>query len=90
MADRLKQINRGEHPCPKIDLDRAIDWVAERSGFELAASQQKALRQSISSKVAVITGGPGGKTTLVQSILMVLRAKNESFAVPLQGARQKE
>ena len=76
LADRLKQINRGEHPCPKIDLDRAIDWVAERSGFELAASQQKALRQSISSKVAVITGGPGvGKTTLVQSILMVLRAK---------------
>ena len=76
LADRLKQINRGEHPCPEIDLDRAIDWVAERSGFELASSQQKALRASIRSKVAVVTGGPGvGKTTLVQSILMILRAK---------------
>ena len=76
LADRLKQLDRGAHPCPKIDFDRAIDWVAERSGFELAVSQQKAFRQSILSKVAVITGGPGvGKTTLVQSILMVLRAK---------------
>jgi len=76
LADRLKQLDRGAHPCPKIDFDRAIDWVAGRSGFELAVSQQKAFRQSILSKVAVITGGPGvGKTTLVQSILMVLRAK---------------
>ena len=76
MADRLKQINRGEHPCPKIDLDRAIDWVGERSGFELAASQQKALRQSICSKVAVITGGGSWK--------------NNSGSIHINGSARKK
>jgi len=42
----------------------------------LAASQVDALKKALSSRVLVITGGPGvGKTTLVNSILLVPRAK---------------
>jgi exodeoxyribonuclease V alpha subunit len=42
----------------------------------LADSQKDALRLALASKMLVITGGPGvGKTTLVNSILTVLRAK---------------
>ena len=37
---------------------------------------------TLSSKVLVITGGPGvGKTTLVNSILKILRAKNVVIAL---------
>ncbi|MBV9490374.1 MAG: ATP-dependent RecD-like DNA helicase [Verrucomicrobia bacterium] len=61
---------------PKIDLSKALDWVQQKTGKELAPSQQDALAKALHSRVLVITGGPGvGKTTLVHSILLVLRAK---------------
>lgn len=42
----------------------------------LADSQAAAIRLALSSKVTVITGGPGvGKTTIVNSILRILSAK---------------
>ena len=47
-----------------------------KTGKVLAASQLAALRQALSSRVLIITGGPGvGKTTLVNAILLILRAK---------------
>jgi exodeoxyribonuclease V alpha subunit len=61
---------------PEIDLPKAIDWVQQKTGKALAPSQRDALAKALSSRVLVITGGPGvGKTTLVHSILLVLRAK---------------
>ena len=42
----------------------------------LAPSQREALKTVLANRVVIITGGPGvGKTTLVNSILMILRAK---------------
>ena len=76
LARRLLQLARGPHPCPGIDFDRALAWVQEKTGIALAGAQRDALRKAVESKVMVITGGPGvGKTTLVNSILLVLKAK---------------
>ena len=66
----------GKPPWPPIDAKTAIDWLATRSDFALAESQKHAVELALASKVLVITGGPGtGKTTIVNSILRILNAK---------------
>ncbi|QBG46819.1 ATP-dependent RecD-like DNA helicase [Verrucomicrobia bacterium S94] len=76
LAKKLRALEKGRHPCPDIDFEKALKWVQQKSGIELANAQRNALRTSVRSKVMVITGGPGvGKTTLVNSVLMILKAK---------------
>ena len=60
-----------------VDAGKAIPWVERKTGLSLADSQKQALTLAVTCKALVITGGPGvGKTTLVNSILKVLRAKD--------------
>lgn len=62
---------------PPIDFDKAIAWCEQRTGKVLAASHWDALNTVLRNRVAVITGGPGvGKTTLVNSIMIILGAKS--------------
>ena len=76
IADRLRVLRTGRLPWPDIDAGKALPWVEARTGLTLAASQIEAVRLALGSKVLVITGGPGvGKTTLVNSILKIIRAK---------------
>ncbi len=76
VAARLAEIAQGGHPCPKIDLPAAVDWVQKQLGMELAEGQKQAFFGAFRHKVLVITGGPGvGKTTLVRSLVKVLAAK---------------
>jgi exodeoxyribonuclease V alpha subunit len=61
---------------PKIDFEKAVAWCEKKTGKILAPSQRQALKTTLTSRVAIIIGGPGvGKTTLVNSILLILRAK---------------
>ena len=76
IADRLHRIAAGPLPWPRIDADKALPWVEQRVGLELAPSQIGAIRLALASKVLVVTGGPGvGKTTIVNAILRILAAK---------------
>ena len=76
IASRIKKLCESPASYPPIDLDKAVTWCEQRTGKELAPSQREALKQAITSRVLVITGGPGvGKTTLVNAILLILRAK---------------
>ena len=49
----------GQPPWPTIEADKAIAWVQAKLGVTLAESQQAAVRMALTSKVVVITGGPG-------------------------------
>jgi exodeoxyribonuclease V alpha subunit len=77
VAARIRRLaERADAGYPPIDFDRALAWVQEKTGKVLSTSQVGALRLALSRGLAVITGGPGvGKTTLLNSVLKILRAK---------------
>src|SRR6516164_9154708 len=76
IAARIKSLAGMPRLYPEIDFDKAVTWCERRTGKILAPSQREALKTVLANRTLVITGGPGvGKTTLVNSILMILRAK---------------
>ncbi|HEY7067371.1 MAG TPA: AAA family ATPase [Chloroflexota bacterium] len=59
-----------------VDFDRAFAWLAQTTGMALAPAQAEAVRTALTSRVTVLTGGPGtGKTTTVRALLRLLGAK---------------
>jgi exodeoxyribonuclease V alpha subunit len=76
IANKIKRLSTSGVTYPKIEFEKAVTWVEKQTGKTLAPSQREALKTVLTSRVAIITGGPGvGKTTLVNSILLILRAK---------------
>jgi exodeoxyribonuclease V alpha subunit len=76
IATKIKRLAAAGVNYPKIDFEKAVAWCEQKTGKTLAPSQREALKTALTSRVAIITGGPGvGKTTLVNSILLILRAK---------------
>ena len=77
IAERILRLAGGKLAWPEIDAAKALAWLAAKTPFALADSQKQAVELALTSKVLVITGGPGvGKTTIVNSILRILRAKD--------------
>ena len=76
IAQRIKNLCALPPAYPPIDFAKAVKWCQGKTGKEFAPSQRMALQQALSSRMLVITGGPGvGKTTLVNAILKILTAK---------------
>ena len=77
---QMRRLQHGVPPWDAFDFEKAISWVEQTLGIQLAEGQKQAIRLALSSKILVITGGPGvGKTTLVNSILTILRTKQVKF-----------
>lgn len=76
VARNIVRLLEGKPPWSSIDPAVAIPWVEQKTGLKLSESQHKAVEKALGSKVIIITGGPGvGKTTLVNSILWIIRVK---------------
>jgi exodeoxyribonuclease V alpha subunit len=65
-----------------VDWDKALGWLASQTGQDLAAGQQQAVKLALTSKVAVLTGGPGcGKSYTVRSIVTLAAAKKATVVL---------
>jgi exodeoxyribonuclease V alpha subunit len=80
VANSLARLTAGQSAWKNIDVAKAIPWVEEKAKIKLSDSQKLAISLAVKNKVFVITGGPGvGKTTLVNSILRIVGAKQVSL-----------
>lgn len=72
----------------EIHVENALRWAEKTRQIQLSGEQREAIAWAISSKVLIITGGPGtGKTTIINSLLGILEKKGLSFLLAAPTGR---
>jgi len=70
------------------DIFSSMSRVQKSMGIELDSEQQKAVMTAATSKVSVITGGPGtGKTTIIKVILSIFRNEGKQILLAAPTGR---
>jgi exodeoxyribonuclease V alpha subunit len=65
-----------------VSWGRALTWLRERTGTSLAEEQEQAVKLALTSRVAVLTGGPGcGKSFTVRSVVELALAKRATVVL---------
>ena len=81
IAARLGELATFPTEPPK-NLDSDIRVLEFAQGFEYAPLQREAIKRALSSRVMILTGGPGtGKTTTVRAILSLYEATCDRVAL---------
>lgn len=71
-----------------VEWDKALAWLARRTGAKLAPEQEAAVRLALTRKVAVLTGGPGcGKSFTVRSVVELARARGAEVVLAAPTGR---
>jgi exodeoxyribonuclease V alpha subunit len=87
-AGRIRLLVSTEAKPIRIDIERAITWFEEQAAIQLADEQKEAIRKAATSKLLVVTGGPGtGKTTLVNGIIRILEKKGRRILLAAPTGR---
>jgi exodeoxyribonuclease V alpha subunit len=74
VARRLMDLKESPSNIRPIHPEKAIKWVEQKLNIELAEKQEEAVLLAATSKVLIITGGPGtGKTTIITAILRIFQ-----------------
>ena len=77
VARQVAALAGGPNPLAAANVGAAVGWAERKMGITFADSQRDAVREAVSRKVMVVTGGPGtGKTTIVRAIIEIFLAKS--------------
>ncbi|UGY91527.1 ATP-dependent RecD-like DNA helicase [Streptomyces gobiensis] len=90
-AQLLRLLRAPEDRIPAfadVDWERALAWLAQRTGADLAPEQRDAVKLALTERVAVLTGGPGcGKSFTVRSVVELARAKKAKVVLAAPTGR---
>lgn len=92
VAKQLLQLMDAPRNFKPIDAEAAIGWAEQKMGLQLAPEQRAALQIAITSKLAIITGGPGvGKTTIIRALTEIfgVRKLKVNLAAPTGRAAKR-
>ncbi len=92
IATTVTRLLRVPSGLPPIKVDAAVQWAEQKAGFTFHELQRVAVRAALTSKLSVLTGGPGtGKTTILRALVEILKAKKVRvhLAAPTGRAAQR-
>ena len=92
IAAVVRRLNRVPSGLPPIKADAAVEWAEKKAGFAFHELQRAAVRHALTSKLTILTGGPGtGKTTILRALVDILKAKKVRvhLAAPTGRAAQR-
>jgi len=92
IAATVTRLVRVPSGLPPIKVDAAVQWAEQKAGFAFHELQRVAVRAALTSKLSVLTGGPGtGKTTILRALVEILKAKKVRvhLAAPTGRAAQR-
>ena len=92
IANQIKELMKS--PWDRLGFYRNANWPAvfkwldKRNPFLLSEKQKEAVRLTLTTPLIVLTGGPGtGKSTVIGTIIKLLKAKNKSFLLAAPTGR---
>ncbi len=91
-ANRLRRIQLSSRDrlaeFKSVEWERAFEWLANHSPVQLTQQQKEAVRMALTSKVSILTGGPGtGKSTITGSIIQMTQARERSVLLAAPTGR---
>jgi exodeoxyribonuclease V alpha subunit len=92
IADVVRRLAAVPSGLPPIKVDAAVAWAQDKAGFEFHGLQSAAIRNALTHKFTILTGGPGtGKTTILRALVDILKAKKVrvTLAAPTGRAAQR-
>lgn len=71
-----------------VDWVKAFSWLEKQSPIVLTQQQKEAVKMALTSKVSILTGGPGtGKSTITGSIIRLLQTYKHSVLLAAPTGR---